>query len=175
MTPERRLEIKRIVEHFKDAAIVNGEIIRSFCEREHIEPITEGEFKDWLYQYQFDQKAYNALPEIISVLANWRYLGEFSSQDEQYAEAEQAMKAMCDVFEKHDFEFRDVTLFTTQFSTLLSRLVVAAGEHAKNKREAVTNALILKQFGNIDPDRVPFKDYAQTCREMAKRIDSELK
>lgn len=172
MDNKRKLEIKQIVEHFRGQT-VDAQALTDYCSQNGIEPITTGEYSDWLYQYNFDEKVRQALPELISVLSQWQFLGEFAAAEDQAAQYLDIEKKMCQALEKYDFQFQELELLSRNLATAFHGMVKNIAVRAGDIRLGVVNTLLMQKFGVADMDLVPFKDYAETSRAIAAQVDAK--
>ena len=82
MDEQRRAEIKRIVEHFRGKAISQN-VLTEYCNLTKVEPIVVGDYKDYLYQVEHDDKILALVPRILKELQAIQYVPEFASANER--------------------------------------------------------------------------------------------
>lgn len=135
MTGKRRQEIKAIVEAFRGQPVTN-DLLKAFCERHGYELLTEGEYQDWLFQYEHDERVASALPAIFAELTKFQYTSEFAGDEERQKvrEANEAIEVnIAQIMEEHGVRYgKEVDVFTGNLGGALQGIMSNAGVRASN-------------------------------------------
>jgi hypothetical protein len=135
MDGKRRQDIKAIVEAFRGQPVTN-DLLKAYCERHGYELLTEGEYQDWLFQYEHDERIVTALPAIFAELAKFQYTSEFAGDEERrkIREANEAIEvAIARIMEEHGVRYgKEVDVFTGNLGGALQGIMSNAGVRASN-------------------------------------------
>ena len=173
MNETRRAEIAQIVEHFRGKLVTNNVIVE-YCNLNKIDPITHGEYKDYLYQVEHDEKILKLFPLILAEVQKLRYIPEFSDAQTRADIKEGNDKvrvAITMLFEEHAISYRTVETLGNELGRMLGGTVEQAGVTAFNKALEVLLHLAHKQFGE-EFNMKHVADYALKIYE-PKSKDSE--
>jgi hypothetical protein len=135
MEGKRRQEIKTIVEAFRGQLVTN-DLLKAYCERHGYERLTEGEYQDWLFQYEHDERVAKALPAIFAELTKFQYTSEFAGDEERrrIREENEAIEIrIAELMEEHGVRYgKEVDVFTGNLGGALQGLMQNAGVRASN-------------------------------------------
>lgn len=145
-------EIRQIIEHFKAVPHVPNEALQSYCEREHLRPMTENDYEDWLYQYHADIRAEAFVKDAMKVLSRYQTKRALSTQAEKDTvdqENDGIEIDLCDLLEKHEVPYdRQIDNMMQEFAGALATLVRNASMRASNMGAAVLASISEEQLGS---------------------------
>src|SRR5215208_5834680 len=135
MYGKRRQDIKAIVEAFRGQPVTN-DLLKAYCERHGYELLTEGEYQDWLFQYEHDERVAKALPAIFAELTKFQYTSEFAGDEERrkIREKNEAIEVkIAEIMEEQGVRYgKEVDVFTGNLGGALQGLMQNAGVRASN-------------------------------------------
>ncbi len=151
MDGARRIQIKAIVEHFRGKAVSNG-ALKEFCERNKYEPLSEGDYQDWLFQYEHDERVKAALPAIFAELSKFQYVPELCGDIERQAISKangEIEVRIAELMEEHGVLYNEIEVFTKNLGSAFMALMENAGTRASNTCAAAVSTLAKKTFGEL--------------------------
>src|SRR6476661_405604 len=86
-----RAHIYQIITHFKGGPVTNDALL-AYCNRHKLEPISEGVYQDWLFQFNHDARMTNLVPAVLNVLAKYKHVPEALGENERKALIEENEK-----------------------------------------------------------------------------------
>jgi len=171
MDEKRRGEIRRIVDHFRGKAI-NQNVIEEFCNRNKIEPVTLGDYKDFLYQVEHDEKVSVLFPLILAELQKLQYQPEFADQKVRKEIAEKNDEVRVNItklMEEHAIPYRLVNVIGEELGNLVGGKIASAGTTAFNKALEVMLLMAKERFG----DEFNMKHVAEYAKEKFAKKDTK--
>lgn len=167
-------EIRAIIEHFLGKEVSN-EALKSFCERSGYAVIGEGEYSDWLFAYEHDERFRKVLPEIMAALSKWHYPGDFLSEQDAVkikSQNEDVELEICEIMEKGGILYQEIDLLTKNLGEALHALLQNAGVRSSNMCAAVFAYTTKQKYG----ETLPLGVLAEVHRvEIEKRAPTEKK
>lgn len=149
MNEQRREEIAKIVEHFRGKPI-NQNVLTEFCNKNKIEPIVIGDFQDFLYQTEHDEKVGKIYPLILAEVQKLVYIPEFASEAERKRMAKEnddVRVRITQIFEEHAIAYRTVDTLGQELGRDVGQVIASAGQTAFNKALEVLLLLAHERFG----------------------------
>lgn len=149
MPEEQRATIKKIVDHFRGKPI-NQNVLTEYCNLNKFEPLTVGEYKDYLYQVEHDEKVMALYPLILAEIQKLRYTPEFATEKERKAVKEgndEVRVNITKLFEQHAILYRTVDTLGQELGAIIGGTVASAGQTAFNKALEVLMHLARERFG----------------------------
>lgn len=149
MEETRRGEIAQIVAHFRNKP-VNQNAINEYCNLNKLTPIMLGEYKDYVYQIEHDEKVSVLYPLILKELQNLRYVPEFAPEKERKESLEGNNTVRINItklFEEHAISYRTVDTLGQELGRMTGGTIESAGSTAFNKALEVLLHLANKEFG----------------------------
>lgn len=150
MTPEKRAQVRQIVDHFRGKPVTQNVLIE-YCNLNKFEEITLGDYKDYLYQVEHDEKVMTLYPLILAELQKLAYTPEFASEKERKAvtEGNDAVRVnITKLFEDNAVLYRTVDTLGQELGAIIGRTVAAAGQTAFNKALEVLMHMAREKFGS---------------------------
>lgn len=165
-------EIRAIIEHFLGKEVSN-EALKSFCERSGYAVIGEGEYSDWLFAYEHDERFKKVMPSIMAALSKWQYPSDFLSETDAVKVSrgnEDVETEICDIMEKGGILYQEIDLVTKNLGEALHALLVNAGTRSSNMCAAVFAHVTKAKYGKT----LPLSVLAEVHRtEIEKRKPTE--
>lgn len=150
MTPEKKVEIRDIVEHFGDQKITQ-DVLTSYCERKGYEQITLGTLDDYRYQVKYDVKMKELMPRILALFTeNMKYVGEFDSESavKEQNERDLAIRVgLVKLLEEFEMPYRMAEHSMTEIGSTIKGIFDSAGMVASNKAAEVLAHMARERFG----------------------------
>ena len=149
MSEQRREEISKIVAHFRGKAI-NQNVLLEFCNLNKIEPIVLGDYQDFLYQIEHDEKVMSLYPLILAELQKLRYAPEFSTEKERkeiHKGNDDVRISITKLFEQNAIAYRTVDTLGQELGREIGQTVASAGTTAFNKALEVLLLIAKDKFG----------------------------
>ena len=161
----KRGDFAKIVEFFRGKPVTN-DVLKAFCERHKLPVVTAGQYEDYLFQYEHDERAAKAFPEIMAALATYRVAPELMDDEarKKIIEANDEIAAeICVILERHGVVYREVDLLTKHIGSALMAIMESANTRASNMCTSVMVDLSTEKFGKT----LPLKAFGEAFR--AKR------
>jgi|SRR3972149_11549162 len=168
----KHLEIKKVLAHFKGKP-VNNNILTEYCNLYHLDLITEGDYEDYLFQQEHDERVEKTLPLIFAELSQFRYVPTFINDDEkrEMNEANEDIEwKISKVLEDNGILYREIDLISKNLATAFQAMMENAGRRANNMCAVVLSTLAKEKFG----DPLKLKDLASYYGEKAKELGIKL-
>lgn len=146
-------EMKAIVEEFRGKPVSN-EALKSFCERHGYAVIGVGEYSDWLFAYEHDERLVKIMPEIFTALSKWKYPGGFLNENDakEITKHNNAVEEeICEIMEKGGILYQEIDIFTKNVGEALHALLVNAGVRCSNMCAAVFAHTTKQKYGQTLP------------------------
>lgn len=170
MEGKRRLQIKDIVQTFR-GKVVNAKLLKEYCDRHQFELVTEGEFQDFLFQQEHDERVQKCLPAILAELSKFQQPGEWIGDDEREKINEQneiIAVNICAILEDNGVLYNEIEILTKNIGNALQAIMEGAGRRASNMCAATFTHITKAKFD--DPLTVKkLADYHRTEIEKIKK------
>jgi len=150
MDSERKGEIADIVNHFRGKPVTN-EVLTEYCNRQKYEPITQGQYSDYLYQIENDEKMAKMLPIVLGYFVEYMtYVGEFGTEAEQKARLEgmnELRVKLVQLLEDNDIPYHWAQKLYEEFGSQMKQVMDSAGHVASVKATEVMLHIAREKFG----------------------------
>lgn len=135
MNPQRRSEIRRIVDHFRGKEY-HEKLMGEFCRLQKIEPLTKNDLQDYTFQADYDDKLVRIVPTLTQLLSRTQYVPTFASVSE-IGKLEKANEdihvRICQLFEQEAIPFTMLDKIGGQIASLVTQYIEQAGNAVYNK------------------------------------------
>lgn len=149
MDEQRRELIGRVVAHFRGKAVTQN-VLQEYCNLNKIEPaILLGDYQDFLYQVEHDEKVLKLYPLILAELQKLRYAPEFSTEKErkEIREGNDEVRVnIVKLFEENAIAYRTVDTLGQELGRDIGQTVISAGQTAFNKALEVLLLIAREKF-----------------------------
>lgn len=149
MPEEKRAEIKKIVDHFRGKPITQN-ALTEYCNINKFDNMVVGEYKDYLYQVEHDEKVMALYPLILAEIQKLGYTPEFATEKEREAVRkgnDEVRVNITKLFEDHAILYRTVDTLGQELGAIIGGTVSSAGQTAFNKALEVLMHLAREKFG----------------------------
>jgi len=149
MDEKRRAELGNIVRHFRGKP-VNNNVLAEYCKRNKFQPLLAGEYSDYLYQVEHDDKVSALFPLILAEIQKIAYIPEFASESARKKLREQNDEVRVNItklFEEYGIEYRLVDTLSQELGAMVGQTIVSAGTTAFNKALEVLLHVAKTKFG----------------------------
>lgn len=167
---KRRMELKALVEHFRKLPVApTAETLDEYCKRTGIEPIGVGDYSDWKYQVEHDERVTRTLPRIMAVLSKLQNAPELESQavrDAIHKANDQLEVEICAIIEEEGILYSEVDLVTGLLGGNLKQMLDAVATRIGNAAGRVLTDTAKERYG--DPLTVKALGEAHRAGEKAK-------
>jgi len=173
MNEQRREEISKIIAHFRGKAI-NQNVLTEFCNLNKVEPIVIGDYEDYLYQTEHDERVIKLYPLILAECQKLRYTPEFAPEKERKEIAkgnDEVRVNITKLFEDHAISYRTVDTLGQELGREIGQTIASAGQTAFNKALEVLLLIAKDKFGG-EFNMLHAKQYAEE-RYAKKAIDKK--
>jgi hypothetical protein len=148
---------------------VTAEELISYCTANGLEPITEGAYKDWLFQFNHDARMGALVPAVLGVLAKFQHVPECIGEEERkrLIEANEALETeICKLLEGHDILYQEIDIDTQNLGNALQSIVIGAGRRSNNMVATMFSFIAKEKYG--DPLKV--RALGEAYREYARYL-----
>lgn len=153
---EDKTQIKQVVEHFRTVGLpVTQDLLTEYCNRNKFPVLTLGQYLDWAYQYEYDERFTRVFPLVLAELQNLRAQPELASaaDREETKKANEAVEvAIAKVLENSDVAFRtlgmsEVTLMMRNSAQIIAGALEAAENRANTSASEAIDRIAKEKLG----------------------------
>lgn len=176
MNPKRKAEIAKIVAHFRGKNTpVTNELLTEHCNLNKVEPITAGQYSDYLYQIENDEKMAAMLPIVLQLFVDhMSYVGEFGTEKEQQARIDgmnELRVKLVQLLEENNIPYHWAQKLYEEFGSQMKGVLDGAGQVASVKATEVMLHIAREKFGN----EIHMGHVASYAREVFEKKEAEKK
>lgn len=150
---ERNEQLKAVYEHFGRQDTVVQDALKTYCEREGIDLVTEGDYQDFVYAVKHDERMGNLMPELLAALSKLKYLPEIATSAERkdiLAANNAVVTEIAQLIEKHEIPYIMLDNVLTQLGNGFAQAVQQAVTVMNNKTGDVLMHIAQEKFGTKD-------------------------
>lgn len=172
---EAGARILAVLKAFNYAPKVSNMALKQFCERsgygDYI--IGEGEYQDYLFQYQHDVRVGVIVPQVLAILSKYQYQPDFIGEAEAKRirthndDLEWEIAKVC---EDAGIVYKEIDTVVKNISQVLSSIVDNAGNRMNNMASVVLATLAKDKFG----EQLALSDLGTFYRERADELGIKL-
>jgi hypothetical protein len=130
---------------------VTDDVLREYWNLHHLEPLSEGEYRDWLFRYNHDARKPGLVPAVLGAVAKYQYVREAVGEDERQRiiEANEGLEnEICKLLERRDIFYQEVDIVTRNLGNTLQSIVVGAGRRANIMVATMLSFIAREKYGD---------------------------
>lgn len=138
-----------VVDEFRGKA-VNDNLLTSYCQRKGIQPITAGEFSDYVVQVEHDEVVGKLFPLILAEVQKLHYIPEFASQAERKKKREENDAVRVEIaklMENDGIKYMLVDTLGQELGRMVGQTIEQGGRTIFNKATEVLLNVARERFG----------------------------
>lgn len=138
-----------IVARFRNSPLTQ-DVLNEYCNLHKIEPVMVGDFSDYKYQVEHDERMSKMYPLVLAEISKIRWIPEFAPVSVRKAAKEGNDMVRINIvklFEEHEIPYRLVDTLGQEMGREVGQTITMAGTTAFNKALEVMLLVAQKEFG----------------------------
>lgn len=139
-----------LIEHFKGKP-VNQDVLIEYCNLNKIGAISEGQYQDFLYQYNHDKRIEAIVPDILAAMQKYRpvpTLIEEAARNTLIDSNETISVEICSLMEKHGILYTEIDLICDSIGGHFKAMLYEAGVRANNMAATMLAHTAKEKYGD---------------------------